>query len=133
MPSKAATPSRSAPSASRCSASLRGALRDAASISREKAENIEQGFGHETEKSTELAEQADEIESAADELDDWAPDNEWDADEVWGTIFEDGKPEDEDDITLEQQNAFDEAAVAFVAEVIDSARSAVESAEGNCP
>lgn len=42
----------------------------------EAADNMEDGFGHETEQSATLREHADNIESWADELEQWTPDEE---------------------------------------------------------
>lgn len=56
-------------------------VREAGGVYRESAENMEQGFGHETSMSAELTEKADaldgladEVESAADELEEWDED-----------------------------------------------------------
>jgi hypothetical protein len=45
-----------------------GEIRDIAEAKRESAENIEQGFGHSTSLSEELAQVADDLESWADEV-----------------------------------------------------------------
>lgn len=49
---------------------------------REKAENMEEGFGHETEQSTAFAELADELETFADTVRDCCSADEFDADTV---------------------------------------------------
>lgn len=51
------------------------AIRDIAEEQREKAGNIEDGFGHSTSMSEELEEQADELDSWADEIEGVYPDD----------------------------------------------------------
>jgi ABC-type transporter Mla subunit MlaD len=66
---------------------LENARSDAENIAeelREKASNIEDGFGHETEMSDQFNQQADEVESWADEL----TSLDWPQDAVSGTLVE---------------------------------------------
>jgi hypothetical protein len=79
----------------------------------ESAENMEQGFGHETEKSTELREHADNIRDYASELENWS----WSGDD---------RPDEGDfDSDEEQEQTFDEALEEWMEEVRESAREAL--------
>lgn len=76
-------------------------IRELASEKNESAESIEEGFGHETYQSAELKEQAEALESWADEVEQVDlgvfpdPEEEECSECVDGKIEEEGKPEDE--------------------------------------
>jgi hypothetical protein len=74
-------------------------VREAAEMRTEAADNIEDGFGHETYQSSELREQGDELEQWADEMDSWDPPTEPDEDE----------DEDEDELADRLREWFESA------------------------
>lgn len=80
-------------------------IREAAESYRESATNIEDGFGHSTYQSEELAEKADAIDAAADEAESVDLD-EFDEDEATENAKADG--EDEDEVEQLVQAARDE-------------------------
>lgn len=110
-------------------------VREAADMYEDSADNMEEGFGHETylseeirEKSEELNSFADELESAADDIesmDDPDEDEESILTNFDGEVDDDGKPLDADE------------AKEFVENLRDERRAEIESAVNdvlcNCP
>lgn len=86
-------------------------VREAAEVYKESAQNMEDGFGHSTYQSDELNEKADNLESAADELenvdlDDWNEDAAKDealAESVWDEEAHGAYDWDEDSLDLQDE------------------------------
>lgn len=96
------------------------AIREAADMAREKADNIESGFGHSTMQSEELSERADAIEGWADEIENVDLEEfEVDGDEIKEMVMAGQAVEDE---LVARKNEWQE-----------EKRSELEAALGNCP
>jgi len=101
----------------------------------ESADNMEEGFGHETSSSQEIREKADELESFADELEsagddiDGMDDPDDEASDIMadfeGDTDEDGKPVDDDEAEEFVQSVRDERR--------ENAITAANDALCNCP
>lgn len=114
---------------------LADGVREAGEIYNESADNMEDGFGHETSISEELREkgehldgQADEIESAADDIEDWdeeEPRAEAEADALADCLIDfeiDGDPDLEE--AQDHEDWDDEVYEEKVLEFIDATREA---------
>jgi hypothetical protein len=124
------------------------AAQDAIDALTESADNMEEGFGHETYQSTELRERAEEIEGWMDELSNWDADEDpdelddldIDADAIRAEVVAElGDDADEDDITSEVdtriadlETEHEEAQSEFEA-AIEQARESAQDLVGNCP
>lgn len=83
------------------------AVREAAEMRIEAADNIESGFGHETYQSEELRSHGDELEQWADEMESWDPSSQPDEPDT----EDEGFDEDEyaDELLVWYESAVDEA------------------------
>lgn len=117
------------------------AIREIAEEKEEAAQNIEDGFQHETYQSTEIREQAEQLNSWADDIeavdfgDEPEPEEE-DCPECGGT----GHVEDEDSEEHECTNCdstgqvqLEEPSEDQMAEWLDTARDALQNVFGECP
>lgn len=86
-------------------------VREAGGVYTESADNMEDGFGHETSMSAELREKGEALESAADEIEN-ADLPEWDEDEVKSEVEDDVLQEYLAEIGMEADSL--EEALAFV-------------------
>lgn len=88
-------------------ASTADEIREIAEEKRESAQNMEDGFGHPTEKSDELNETADELDSWADDVESWDIEDYPEA------------PEGEEEPSEDQVDEWRENAVAAAQEAVD--------------